>query len=153
MIWLGFAPQAVFAALSLNLLYQFWLHTEWVPKLGWLEEVLNTPSHHRVHHASNVEYIDANYGGVLIVFDRLFGTFARERADLPCRYGLVTPLHSYNPLRIAFHEWLKLAGDLTRARSMRAVAGTLFGPPAGRPARETSTSPRPPTGPARSPSG
>ena len=97
MIWLGFPPKAVFAALALNLLYQFWLHTEWVPKLGWLEYVLNTPSHHRVHHASNADYIDRNYGGVLIVFDRLFGTFAAERDDLPCRYGLVTPLVSHQP--------------------------------------------------------
>jgi sterol desaturase/sphingolipid hydroxylase (fatty acid hydroxylase superfamily) len=133
MIWLGFAPQAVFATLSINLLYQFWLHTEWVPKLGWLEYVLNTPSHHRVHHASNAEYIDANYGGVLIVFDRLFGTFVAERDDLPCRYGLTTPLTTNNPIKIAFHEWLNIARDLRKARSWREVAGTLFGPPAWRP--------------------
>ncbi|MFI5029642.1 MAG: sterol desaturase family protein [Reyranellales bacterium] len=129
MIWLGFMPEAVFAMLSLNLLYQFWLHTEWVPKLGWLEVVLNTPSHHRVHHASNAEYIDANYGGVLIVFDRLFGTFIAERDDLPCRYGLTTPLISNNPIRIAFHEWLKLANDLRTARSWREAVSILFGPP------------------------
>jgi len=133
MIWLGFAPRAVFATLALNLIYQFWLHAEWAPKLGWLEVVLNTPSHHRVHHASNARYIDANYGGVLIVFDRLFGTFIAERDDLPCRYGLVTPLISHNPIRIAFHEWLKLVGDLRRARSWREAAGYLFGPPGWRP--------------------
>ena len=75
-----------------------------MPKLGWLEYVLNTPSHRRVHHAANAAYIDANYGGVLIVFDRLFGTFVAERDDLPCRYGLVTPLISHNPVRIAFHR-------------------------------------------------
>ena len=133
MIWLGFAPKAVFAALALNLLYQFWLHAEWVPKLGWLEYVLNTPSHHRVHHASNADYIDANYGGVLIVFDRLFGTFVAERPDLPCRYGLVTPLISNNPIRIAFHEWLNLLDDLRGARSWREAIGYLFGPPGWRP--------------------
>ena len=133
MIWLGFAPKAVFAALALNLLYQFWLHAEWVPKLGWLEYVLNTPSHHRVHHASNTDYIDANYGGVLIVFDRLFGTFVAERPDLPCRYGLVTPLISNNPIRIAFHEWLNLLDDLRGARSWREAIGYLFGPPGWRP--------------------
>ena len=132
MIWLGFPPKAVFAALALNLIYQFWLHTAWVPKLGWLEYVLNTPSHHRVHHASNADYIDKNYGGVLIVFDRLFGTFAAERRDLPCRYGLVTPLVSHNPIRIAFHEWLKMAKDLLGARTGREVIGYLFGPPAWR---------------------
>ena len=133
MIWLGFAPKAVFAALALNLLYQFWLHAEWVPKLGWLEYVLNTPSHHRVHHASNTDYIDANYGGVLIVFDRLFGTFVAERPDLPCRYGLVKPLISNNPIRIAFHEWLNLLDDLRGARSWREAIGYLFGPPGWRP--------------------
>ena len=133
MIWLGFAPKAVFAALALNLLYQFWLHAEWVPKLGWLEYVLNTPSHHRVHHASNTDYIDANYGGVLIVFDRLFGTFVAERPDLPCRYGLVKPLISNNPIRIAFHEWVNLLDDLRGARSWREAIGYLFGPPGWRP--------------------
>ena len=138
MIWLGFMPEAVFATLSLNLLYQFWLHTEWVPKLGWLEFVLNTPSHHRVHHASNAEYIDANYGGVLIVFDRLFGTFIAERDDLPCRYGLTTPLVTNNPIRIAFHEWLKLASDVRKARSWRAAIGTLGGPPGWRPERNAA---------------
>jgi sterol desaturase/sphingolipid hydroxylase (fatty acid hydroxylase superfamily) len=138
MIWLGFPPKAVFAALALNLLYQFWLHTEWVPKLGWLEYVLNTPSHHRVHHASNADYIDRNYGGVLIVFDHLFGTFAAECRDLPCRYGLVTPLISHNPIRIAFHEWLKMVEDLRGARTWREAIGYLFGPPAWRPDRSSA---------------
>ena len=138
LIWLGFAPQAVFATLSLNLIYQFWLHTEWIPKLGWLEYVLNTPSHHRVHHASNAQYIDRNYGGVLIVFDRLFGTFAEERADLPCRYGLTTPMRSNNPLKIAFHEWLRMLSDLRGARSVREVALYLFGPPGWRPERSAA---------------
>ena len=139
LVWLGFSPQAVFTTLSLNLLYQFWLHTEWIPKLGWLEYVLNTPSHHRVHHASNADYIDRNYGGVLIVFDRLFGTFAEECADLPCRYGLTTPLRSNNPLKIAFHEWLKLLNDLYGARSVREVAYYLFGRPGWRPDGKGST--------------
>ena len=115
LIWLGFPPTAVFLTLTLNLLYQFWLHTTWIPKLGWFEYVFNTPSHHRVHHASNPEYLDANYGGVLIVFDRLFGTYVGERDDLPCRYGLVKPLKSNNPLYIAFHEWIALGRDVLRA--------------------------------------
>jgi sterol desaturase/sphingolipid hydroxylase (fatty acid hydroxylase superfamily) len=133
LVWLGFPPLLVFAMLQLNLLYQFWLHATWIPKLGWLEGILNTPSAHRVHHAANVEYLDANYGGVLMVFDRLFGTYVPERDDLPCRYGLVTPLRSYNPLRVEFHQWLALAADLARARSLRAVLGHLFGPPGWRP--------------------
>jgi sterol desaturase/sphingolipid hydroxylase (fatty acid hydroxylase superfamily) len=138
LIWFGFPPRAVFITLNLGLLYQFWLHTDWVPKLGPLEWVLNTPSHHRVHHAANPEYLDKNYGGVLIVFDRLFGTFVAERDDLPCRYGLATPLISQNPIRIAFHEWLKLAGDLRRARSSREAIGYLFGPPGWRPEQQGS---------------
>jgi sterol desaturase/sphingolipid hydroxylase (fatty acid hydroxylase superfamily) len=119
LMWLGFPPRAVFVTLNLNLLYQFWIHTDWVPKLGPLEYVLNTPSHHRVHHAANPEYRDKNYGGALIVFDRLFGTFAAERDDVPCRYGLVVPLLSYNPVWIAFHEFVALGRDLWRARSWR----------------------------------
>ena len=93
MALLGFEPTTILAALFLNLLYQFWIHADWIPKLGWLEYVLNTPSAHRVHHARNPEYLDANYGGVLIVFDRLFGTYIEERADLPCDYGLVIARH------------------------------------------------------------
>jgi sterol desaturase/sphingolipid hydroxylase (fatty acid hydroxylase superfamily) len=134
MIWLGFAPVPVAIASAFNLLYQFWLHAEWIPKLGPLEYVLNTPSHHRVHHAANPEYLDSNYGGILIIFDRLFGTFAAERDDLPCRYGLVTPLRSNNPFVIAFHEWGALARDLWHARSWREVLANVAGPPGGRPA-------------------
>ncbi|AOZ08754.1 sterol desaturase family protein [Cupriavidus malaysiensis] len=127
--WLGFPPATVFAVLSLNLLYQFWLHATWIPRLGWLEGILNTPSAHRVHHASNLDYLDANYGGVLVVFDRLFGTYVPERADLPCRYGLVHPMTSYNPLHVEFAQWRALLRDLAAARSLRAVLGYLFLPP------------------------
>ena len=133
LIWIGFAPQAVFLTLTLNLLYQFWIHNEWTPKLGWFEYVFNTPSHHRVHHASNTDYLDRNYGGVLVVFDRLFGTFAEERADNPCRYGLTTPLLTYNPVTIAFHEFIHIGRDLLEARSIGDVAGVLFGPPGWKP--------------------
>ena len=133
LVWLGFEPTPVAIASALNLLYQFWLHTEWIPKLGWLEYVLNTPSHHRVHHAANPEYIDRNYGGVFIIFDRMFGTFVAERDDLPCRYGLVEPLRSNNPIVIAFHEWVALARDLWQARSWRHRWSYLFGPPGWQP--------------------
>ena len=129
LVWLGFPPKVVFAMLQLNLLYQFWIHATWIPKLGWLEYVLNTPSAHRVHHAANVEYLDANYGGVLIVFDRLFGTYIAERDDLPCRYGLVHPVTTYNPLHVEFGQWISLARDLAGARSVRAFVGYLVMPP------------------------
>ena len=133
LMWLGFRPGPVFVALNLNLLYQFYIHAAWIPKLGPLEWVLNTPSHHRVHHASNPEYRDKNFGGVLIVFDRLFGTFAAERDDVPCRYGLVVPLRSYNPVWIAFHEFVALGRDLWRARGWRDWRRALIAPPTTEP--------------------
>ncbi len=129
MVWLGFDLRLLASALTLNLLYQFWLHATWIPKLGWLEGWLNTPSAHRVHHAANLEYLDGNYGGVLLVFDRLFGTYIPERDDLPCRYGLVKPMTSYNPLVVEFSQWAGLLRDLASARSPRAVLGHLFMPP------------------------
>jgi sterol desaturase/sphingolipid hydroxylase (fatty acid hydroxylase superfamily) len=131
--FLGFEPITILTALFLNLLYQFWLHADWIPRLGVLEYVLNTPSAHRVHHARNPEYLDANFGGVLVVFDRLFGTYVAERADLPCEYGLVTPVTTYNPVLINFQPWVGLAKDLAMARSMREAWGYLFGAPGWRP--------------------
>jgi sterol desaturase/sphingolipid hydroxylase (fatty acid hydroxylase superfamily) len=139
LIWLGFDPRVVFAMLSLNLLYQFWIHATWIPRLGWLEYVLNTPSAHRVHHAANLEYLDANYGGVLIVFDRLFGTYRGERDDVPCRYGLVEPMVGYNLLRIELLQWQRLARDLLGARTLRAVFGYLTMPPGWSPNGDGST--------------
>lgn len=115
LVWLGVRPEAVLAILSFNLMYQFWLHNTWMPKLGWLEYVFNTPSAHRVHHASNLDYLDANYGGVLIVFDRLFGTYVAERADEPCRFGLVTPTRSRNPFVVELEHWASLARDVATA--------------------------------------
>jgi sterol desaturase/sphingolipid hydroxylase (fatty acid hydroxylase superfamily) len=129
MVWIGFDLRLVAAALALNLLYQFWIHATWIPKLGWLEGWLNTPSAHRVHHAANLEYLDANYGGVLVVFDRLFGTYVPERDDLPCRYGLVKPMTSYNPLVVEFSQYVAMLRDLLAARSLRAVLGHVFMPP------------------------
>jgi sterol desaturase/sphingolipid hydroxylase (fatty acid hydroxylase superfamily) len=135
--WFGFTPATVVAVLALNLFYQFWIHVRWIPKLGPLEWFLNTPSHHRVHHACNDEYLQGragvNFGGVLIVFDRMFGTFAEERSDIPCRYGLVKPLFSYNPLYIALHEWIALWRDVSAATGWRQRVMHLFGPPGWKP--------------------
>ena len=139
LVWLGFDVRTVFSVLTLNLLYQFWIHVTWIPRLGWIEYVLNTPSSHRVHHASNTAYLDANFGGVLIIFDRLFGTYVAERDDLPCRYGLVEPQTSYNPLRVEFSPWVNLVRDLARARRPRAVLGYLFMPPGWKPDGEGHT--------------
>jgi sterol desaturase/sphingolipid hydroxylase (fatty acid hydroxylase superfamily)/acetyl esterase/lipase len=129
LMWLGFAPLAVAAVVAANLLYQFWLHAPWLPRLGPIEWVFNTPTHHKVHHACNPEYIDCNYGGVLIVFDRLFGTFRDLRPDVSPRYGLTTPLQSYNPVRIALRGWIELGRDLRAARGWRDALGIVFGPP------------------------
>lgn len=133
LVWLGFSQKLVALTVALNLSYQFWLHATWIPKLGWLEYVFNTPSAHRVHHSANLEYLDANYGGVLIVFDRLFGTYIEERDEVPCRYGLVHPQTSYNPLRVEFDQWLALAKDVARARGIEARLGYLLMPPGWRP--------------------
>jgi sterol desaturase/sphingolipid hydroxylase (fatty acid hydroxylase superfamily) len=133
--WLGFPVRCVLAALSLNLLYQFWLHTELIGRLPRaIGFAFNTPAHHRLHHASNPEYLDCNYGGVLIVFDRLFGTFRAEKPGVEIRFGLVEPLRSHNPAKIAFHAWLGMFRDLRRARGWRQRAQVLLGPPAYRPA-------------------
>jgi sterol desaturase/sphingolipid hydroxylase (fatty acid hydroxylase superfamily) len=131
--WLGFHPAAILTTLALNLLYQFWLHSDWIPKLGPIEWIFNTPSHHRVHHAVNQRYLDRNYGGVLIVFDRLFGTFSEERADDAPRYGLVKPIQSHNPFRIAFHEWARIVDDVRHAKRARDVLGYLFAAPGWQP--------------------
>ncbi|MGU7773068.1 sterol desaturase family protein [Burkholderia sp. MR1-5-21] len=139
LVWLGVRPEAVFAILSFNLLYQFWLHNTWIPKLGWLEAVFNTPSAHRVHHASNLDYLDANYGGVLIVFDRLFGTYVAERADEPCRFGLVTPTRSRNPFVVEFEHWASLARDVATARGFLTAARYVLMPPGWRPGNEAET--------------
>jgi sterol desaturase/sphingolipid hydroxylase (fatty acid hydroxylase superfamily) len=126
---LGLSPLAVAGMLALNLFYQFWLHTDIVGRLGPLEWILNTPAHHRVHHASNNEYLDRNYGGILIIWDRLFGTFAEERPDAPIVYGLVHAVGSLNPLTIALHGWREMARDFRQARSWRERLRQLFGRP------------------------
>ena len=126
---LGFHPLMLAFVGGLNLLYQFWIHTEMIGKLGPLEWVLNTPSHHRVHHATNPKYLDANYAGTFIVWDRLFGTFVAEDDGERPRYGIIKNLGTFNPVRIAFHEWIGIAKDVVKARSLREVLGYAFGPP------------------------
>ncbi len=105
-IILGFAPSVVVVCIAINLLYQFFLHTELVPKLGWVENIFNTPSNHRVHHGSNPAYIDKNFGGVLIVWDKLFGTYQPE-VEQPV-YGITTGFVSHNPMVLIFHGFVDL---------------------------------------------
>jgi sterol desaturase/sphingolipid hydroxylase (fatty acid hydroxylase superfamily) len=134
---LGFHPFMILTAQAISLIYQFWIHTELIGRLGPLEWVLNTPSHHRVHHGANVEYLDRNYGGILIVWDRLFGSFEPERS--PVDYGLTKNIHTYNPVRIAFHEWQAMFRDAVRARSWREAAQHLLQPPGWSPDGSTLT--------------
>lgn len=126
---LGFSPDMVLMSYGFNLIYQFWIHTDMIPKLGWMEGILNTPSAHRVHHGANPEYLDCNYGGTIMLFDRLFGTYVPERDDVPVRVGLVKPVTTYSAIHICFMEWGNLLRDLFKARSLREVLGYLFGPP------------------------
>ena len=102
---------------AVNLIYQFWVHTRHVPELGWLEYVFITPSNHRVHHAQNDCYVDKNYGGVFIVWDRLFGTYQPELADTPCIYGIRGPLLSWSPLRALTHIYVDMLNDIRQAAS------------------------------------
>ncbi|MGZ6826506.1 MAG: sterol desaturase family protein [Mycobacteriales bacterium] len=130
---LGVPVELVLASWSLNLLYQFWIHTEAIDKLwGWFEWTFNTPSHHRVHHGSQAQYLDRNYGGVLIVWDRLFGTFEPEGERVV--YGLTKNIETSNPLRVATHEYVAIWGDLKAARSWRDRAGHLLRGPGWAPA-------------------
>ncbi|RDE18380.1 sterol desaturase family protein [Motiliproteus coralliicola] len=131
LVLMGFNPVLVFAAEILVLAYQFWIHNEMIGRLGPLEWFLNTPSHHRVHHGSDPAYIDKNFGGILIIWDRLFGTFQAER-QLPT-YGLATPMTSKNPIKVQFHEFPKLFRDLGQAQGVGQWFGYLFRPPGWKP--------------------
>lgn len=138
---IGFPPAMVFFCAGLNLVYQFWIHTEQVGRLPlWFEGVMNTPSHHRVHHAINPRYLDRNYAGVFIVWDKLFGTFEPERDSDRPRYGIVHALPSLNPLWAAIHEWVAMLGEAARARSARELWGRIAGPPGWQPESEDGTS-------------
>jgi sterol desaturase/sphingolipid hydroxylase (fatty acid hydroxylase superfamily) len=117
---LGVPAEMFIACYALNLVYQFWIHTEIIGRMPrWFEAVMNTPSHHRVHHAINPRYLDRNYAGVFIVWDRLFGTFEAEREDDRPRYGVVRQLGSFNILWAALHEWVGIVRDLLNAPGWR----------------------------------
>jgi sterol desaturase/sphingolipid hydroxylase (fatty acid hydroxylase superfamily) len=134
---LGFDPLMLVTVHSLNLLYQFWIHTETIDRIGRFEAVLNSPSHHRVHHASNPRYLDRNYAGILIVWDRLFGTFEPER-EAPV-YGLTKNLTTYDPFRIAFHEWVAVLRDALRPAPLATRLAYLLQPPGWSPDGSTRT--------------
>lgn len=113
LVLLGFHPAVIAFVYGFNLIYQFWIHTEAIGKM-WkpVELIFNTPSHHRVHHATNPRYLDANFAGTLIIWDRMFGTFVEELPEDMPRYGIVRNIGTFNPLRVAFHEWAGMLKDV-----------------------------------------
>jgi sterol desaturase/sphingolipid hydroxylase (fatty acid hydroxylase superfamily) len=124
---LGIDPHQIVVAFAINLAYQFFTHTEFIDRMGPLEWVLNTPSHHRVHHGTNLQYLDRNYAGMFIIWDRMFGTFEPEGERVV--YGLTKNIHTFNPVTIAFHEWVDMARDVVRARSWRERWMKVWGRP------------------------
>ncbi|MGB6230935.1 MAG: sterol desaturase family protein [Litorimonas sp.] len=131
LVLLGFHPLLIAFVGSLNLLYQYWIHTEAIRRLPrWAEWVFNTPSHHRVHHSTHPRHLDRNYAGIFIVWDRLFGTFVEEGEDEPMTYGLVKNIETFNPVRVAFAEWFAIFRDASRGGLRPGERfGYLFAPP------------------------
>lgn len=131
LVLVGFDPVMVTFCGILNATYQFFLHTETIDRMPrWFEAIFNTPSHHRVHHATNPRYLDANFAGTLIIWDRLFGTFEPERAEEPPVYGLVKQLETLNPVTILTHEYVGIARDATRrGLTPRQRLAYVFAPP------------------------
>ncbi len=140
LVYIGFPVEMVVFVAGVNLVYQFWIHTELVDSLGPLEKVFNTPSHHRVHHATNPRYLDANYAGVFIVWDKLFGTFVPEQKHDKPEYGIIKNIQTFNPLTVALHEWIAILLDIKSARSVKEVVAYLFSAPGWSPdgSRETT---------------
>lgn len=134
MALLGFDPLLLISVAALNLIYQFWVHTRHIPKLGWYEWIFVTPSNHRVHHAQNQIYIDRNYGGVFILWDRLFGSFQEELDSEPPIYGIRKALHSWNPLWANVHVYSQLCKDSWRTKHWKDKFLVWFGRTGWRPA-------------------
>ena len=129
-IWLpfiGFNPVYILIMQAISLVYQFFPHTKLVGKLGPIEWIFNTPSHHRVHHATQVQYLDKNHAGILIIWDRMFGTFQKE-IEVPT-YGITVNINSFNPLKIASHEYISLWQDIRRAKKLSHKIKYLINPP------------------------
>ena len=124
---LGFDALMMFTVLSINLIYQFWVHTELVHRTpSWFEYIFNTPSHHRVHHASNIRYLDCNHGGVLIIWDRMFGTFSKELDNEAPVFGLTNNINTHNPVFVASHEYISMIGDVKRATNWKDKLRYIF---------------------------
>ena len=108
LLFAGFNPLMIFAVENINFLFAFIQHTQIIKKIPYLDFIFNTPSHHRVHHSANKEYLNKNYGSTLIIFDRIFGTFKEEKDDIIIKYGISKNINTYNPLKVIFHEWINI---------------------------------------------
>lgn len=131
-MWLplvGFQPLMILLMMSINLVYQFFQHTQTVKKLGFLEYIFNTPSHHRVHHASNPRYLDRNHAGTLIIWDRMFGTFVEETEEDKPKFGIVQNIETYNPIKIATHEFINIWKDIKKSPDFKTKLKYIFYPP------------------------
>ena len=129
----GIPPEVFVTVAGINLVYQFWVHTEHIPKLGWYEYVFVSPSNHRIHHAQNRHYVDANYGGVFIFWDRLFGTYKEELDELKPIYGTAKPLRSWNPFKANLDIFAEMIKDSTRTKSIKNKIWVWFSRPNWRP--------------------
>ena len=129
----GIPPEVFVTVAGINLVYQFWVHTEHIPKLGWYEYVFVSPSNHRIHHAQNKHYVDANYGGVFIFWDRFFGTYKEELDDLKPIYGTAKPLRSWNPFKANLDIFAEMIKDSTRTKSIKNKIKVWFSRPNWRP--------------------
>lgn len=131
LVLLGIHPLLLAFVGSLNLLYQFWIHTEAIDRMPrWFEAVFNTPSHHRVHHATNPRYLDSNFAGIFIIWDKMFGTFVPEQKDETISYGIVKPVGTYNPIKVAFVEMINVFKDAFKSGlSLKQRLGYIFAPP------------------------
>jgi sterol desaturase/sphingolipid hydroxylase (fatty acid hydroxylase superfamily) len=127
-VMIGFDPVVFFICHQIAVLYQFWIHTEYIRKMpAWFEFFFTTPSHHRVHHAINPHYLDKNYGSTFIIWDRIFGTFQPE--DEQPIYGITEPVNTYNPVTLVFHEFVDMVRDLRRSKSLKEAWLMVFGRP------------------------
>ena len=126
-IAIGFHPIIVILSVALMLMYQFWLHTELIRKMGWFGKIFNTPSHHRVHHGSDEIYLDKNYGGIFIIWDKLFGTFQKE--EQKPTYGLTTQIETVHPVKVHLFEFQNMVRDLKKAKGLKEATGYLLNKP------------------------
>lgn len=126
---MGFEGKDIMFMYAATQIYGILVHTQTVKKLGVFEYLLVTPSHHRVHHASNVKYLDKNMGMFLIIWDKMFGTFQKEEDNEPVKFGLTTNINTYHPLKMVFHEWANIIRDITKSSSLKNKFMYVFGPP------------------------